>query len=95
MLIGTGPMMLRGPKNERLELVRNPDYWGKPFYQQVVFRNIRTEYALNPLKASWTGHRRRQDPRPDRTSPGQDGKARRGIRLTRYRYIAGTSARSS
>ncbi|MBV8881899.1 MAG: peptide-binding protein [Planctomycetaceae bacterium] len=42
MLIGTGPMMFSSwKKNERLELVRNPDYWGKPFYfSKVVFRNI-------------------------------------------------------
>ncbi len=42
MLIGTGPMMFgTWKKNERLELVRNPDYWGKPFYfNKVVFRNI-------------------------------------------------------
>src|SRR6185295_11909018 len=41
-LVGTGPMMLSSwKKNERLELVRNPDYWGKPFYySKVVFRNI-------------------------------------------------------
>lgn len=41
-LVGTGPMMMSGwKKNERLELVRNPDYWGEPFYfSKVVFRNI-------------------------------------------------------
>ncbi|HZE96414.1 MAG TPA: ABC transporter substrate-binding protein [Planctomycetota bacterium] len=42
LLIGTGPMMFSSwKKNERLELIRNPDYWGKPFYfNKVVFRNI-------------------------------------------------------
>lgn len=42
ILIGTGPMKFSlWKKNERLELVRNPDYWGKPFYfSKVVFRNI-------------------------------------------------------
>lgn len=42
MLIGTGPMMLsKWTKNDRLELVRNPDYYGKPFYfSKVVFRNV-------------------------------------------------------
>jgi ABC-type transport system substrate-binding protein len=42
MLIGTGPLMFsKWTKNERLELVRNPDYWGKPFYfSKVVYRNI-------------------------------------------------------
>lgn len=41
-IIGTGPMMLTAwKKTERLEIVRNPDYWGKPFYfSKVVFRNI-------------------------------------------------------
>jgi ABC-type transport system substrate-binding protein len=39
---GTGPMMISAwKKNDRLELARNPDYWGKPFYfSKVVFRNI-------------------------------------------------------
>jgi len=42
MLIGTGPMMLtKWTKNDRLELVRNPDFVGQPFYfKKVVFRNI-------------------------------------------------------
>jgi peptide/nickel transport system substrate-binding protein len=41
-LIGTGPMkIVSWKKTERLELVRNTDYWGKPFYySKVVFRNI-------------------------------------------------------
>ena len=42
ILVGTGPMMFsKWAKNDRLELVRNPDYWGKPFYfSKAVFRNI-------------------------------------------------------
>ena len=42
ILVGTGPMMFsKWTKNDRLELSRNPDYWGKPFYfNKVVFRNI-------------------------------------------------------
>ncbi len=42
ILVGTGPMMFsKWAKNDRLELVRNPDYWGKPFYfTKAVFRNI-------------------------------------------------------
>src|ERR1043166_2655054 len=42
ILVGTGPMMFsKWTKNDRLELVRNPDYWGNPFYfNKVVFRNI-------------------------------------------------------
>jgi ABC-type transport system substrate-binding protein len=42
MLIGTGPMMLtKWTKNDRLELERNPDFFGQPFFfKKVVFRNI-------------------------------------------------------
>jgi ABC-type transport system substrate-binding protein len=42
MMCGTGPMMFgQWKKNDRLELARNPKYWGKPFYfSKVVFRNI-------------------------------------------------------
>lgn len=42
ILVGTGPMMFsKWTKNDRLELVRNPRYWGKPFYfSRAVFRNI-------------------------------------------------------
>jgi ABC-type transport system substrate-binding protein len=42
MLCGTGEMIFsKWTKNERLELTRNPDYWGKPFYfSKVVFQNI-------------------------------------------------------
>ncbi len=42
MLCGTGPMFLsEWKKNERVELARNPSYWGQPFYfSKVVFRNI-------------------------------------------------------
>ncbi|HLF94046.1 MAG TPA: ABC transporter substrate-binding protein [Planctomycetota bacterium] len=42
ILVGTGPMMFsKWTKNDRLELVRAPDYWGKPFYfSKAVFRNI-------------------------------------------------------
>lgn len=42
MLCGTGPMKFSlWKKNERLELVRNPDYHGQPFYfSKVVFKNI-------------------------------------------------------
>ncbi len=42
MLCGTGPMTFgQWRKNDRLELSRNPKYWGKPFYfSKVVFRNI-------------------------------------------------------
>jgi peptide/nickel transport system substrate-binding protein len=42
MLVGTGPLMFtKWTKNDRLELARNPDYWGKPFYfNKLVYRNI-------------------------------------------------------
>ncbi len=42
MLCGTGPLMLsEWKKNEHLELVRNPKYWGKPFYfSKVKFKNV-------------------------------------------------------
>jgi peptide/nickel transport system substrate-binding protein len=42
MLVGTGPLMFsKWTKNDRLELVRNPEYWGKPFYfSKLVYRNI-------------------------------------------------------
>jgi len=41
-LVGTGPLIFtKWTKNDRLELVRNPDYWGKPFYfSKLVYRNI-------------------------------------------------------
>jgi ABC-type transport system substrate-binding protein len=41
-LCGTGEMIFsKWTKNERLELTRNPDYWGKPFYfSKVVFQSI-------------------------------------------------------
>jgi len=41
-MVGNGPMMFSvWKKNERLELVRNPDFWGAPFYySKVVFRNV-------------------------------------------------------
>jgi len=42
LLCGTGPLrFVLWKKNERLELARNPSYWGSPFYfSRVVFRNI-------------------------------------------------------
>ena len=42
MLCGTGPMMFtRWQKNQRVELERNPSYWGKPFYfSKLVYLNI-------------------------------------------------------
>jgi ABC-type transport system substrate-binding protein len=61
MLCGTGPMMLsQWKKNDRLELVRNPNYWGRPFYfSKVVFRNIPNpntslQMALNG-ELDWAG----------------------------------------
>lgn len=41
-MCGTGPMMFQEWKRDnRLVLVRNPDYWDQPFYfTQVVFRSI-------------------------------------------------------
>jgi ABC-type transport system substrate-binding protein len=55
LLIGTGPMLFSSwKKNERLELVRNPDYWGQPFYfSKVVFKNIPNNNTA--LKMSLSG----------------------------------------
>lgn len=41
-MCGTGPMIYKAwKKDQRFELVRNPDYWGEPFYfSKVVFQNI-------------------------------------------------------
>jgi len=61
MLVGTGPLMLtKWTKNDRLELVRNPDYFGKPFYfSKVVFRNIpNTNTSLEMMlngELDWVG----------------------------------------
>ena len=42
LMCGTGPMMFRNwNRNERLELVRFNDYWGKPFYfSQLIMQCI-------------------------------------------------------
>src|SRR3990170_4355292 len=44
-LIGTGPFKLgEWVPNDRIVLVRNPDYWGKPAkLERIVFRRIREE----------------------------------------------------
>jgi len=42
MMCGTGPLMYqRYERNQKLVLVRNPDYWGKPYhFDRVVYRCI-------------------------------------------------------
>lgn len=42
MLCGTGPMMLQEwKKNQHVQLVRNPEYWGQPFYySKIKFKNV-------------------------------------------------------
>ena len=52
VMCGTGPMIFREWKRgTRLELVRNPDYWGEPFYfNRVIFKNIpNTQTALEQM----------------------------------------------
>lgn len=42
MMCGTGPMMYQEwVRDQRLVLVRNPDYWGQPFpFKRLVYRSI-------------------------------------------------------
>jgi ABC-type transport system substrate-binding protein len=48
VMCGTGPMMFRSwRRNETLELERNPDYWGRPYYfSRLVFRCIQNANTM-------------------------------------------------